>query len=60
MSASGSETKDCAEDSDDGVGLVAEREGGADDVWIAAEFALPQSVADDDDFAAVGAIFLRR
>ena len=48
-----------AEDSDDGVGLVAERERGADDVGIASEFALPEAVADDHDFAAVGRIFLR-
>ena len=48
-----------AEDSDDGVWLVAEREGAADDVGIASEFALPEAVADDDDFAAVGRVFLR-
>ena len=34
--------------------------GGADDVGIAAEFALPEAVADDDDVAAVGGVFLRR
>ena len=49
-----------SEDADDGVGLVAEREGGADDVGVAAEFALPEAVADDDDFAAVRGVFLRR
>ncbi len=48
-----------SEDTDDGVGLVAERDGGADDVGVAAELALPEAVADDHDVAAVGGIFLR-
>ena len=49
-----------SEDTDDGVGLVAERDGGADDVGVAAELALPESVADDNDVAAVRGVFLRR
>ena len=48
-----------SEDTDDGVGLVAERDAGADDVGVAAELALPESVADDHDVAAVGGVFLR-
>ncbi len=48
-----------SEDTDDGVGLVAERDGGADDVGIAAELALPESVTDDNDVAAVRGVFLR-
>ena len=49
-----------SEHADDGVGLVAERDGGADDVGIAAELALPEAVADHDDVAAVRGVFLRR
>ena len=49
-----------ADDAEDGIGLVAERKRGADNFRIAAEFALPESVADDDDVAAVGRVFLRR
>ena len=48
-----------SQDADDGVGLVAQGERLADDVGIAAEFALPQAVAQHHDFAAVGRVFLR-
>jgi hypothetical protein len=34
-----------AEDTDDGVGLVAKRKSTADDFWTAAELALPEAVA---------------
>ena len=47
-----------SQDTDDGVGLVAEGDAGADDVGVAAELALPEAVADDHDVAAVGRIFL--
>ena len=43
-----------SQDTDDGVGLIAEGDGGTDDVGIAAELALPEAVADDHDVAAVG------
>ena len=49
-----------SDDAEDGVGLVAERERGADNVGVAAELALPEAVADDDEVAAVGGILLRR
>ncbi len=49
-----------SDDAEDGIGLVAEGERGADDIRIAAELALPEAVADDDNFAAVGGIFLGR
>ena len=47
-----------SQDTDDGVGLIAEGDAGADDVGVAAELALPEAVADDHDVAAVGGIFL--
>ena len=47
------------QDSDDGVGLVAQGEGLAHDCGIAGEGALPEAVAEDGYFAAVGRVLLR-
>ena len=47
-----------SQDTDDGVGLVAEGDAGTGDVGVAAELALPEAVADDHDVAAVGSLFL--
>ena len=47
------------QDSDDGVGLIAQRERLAHDRRIAAEPALPQAVAQHHDLAAVGRVLLR-
>ncbi len=47
-----------SQDAEDGIRLIAERKGFADDVRIAAETALPQAIAEDDDIAAVGRILL--
>ena len=48
-----------SQDADDGVGLVAQGKRAADDVGIAAEFALPESVTQHHGFAPVGGVFLR-
>src|SRR5579859_4430624 len=49
-----------AQNADHSVGLVAELNAGADDVLVAAEFPLPQAVAEDDNVTSVGRVLLRR
>src|SRR5579859_5612674 len=49
-----------AQNADHSVWLIAELNAGADDVLIAAEFPLPQAIAEDDNVTAVGRVLLRR
>ena len=48
------------ENAHDRIRLISERDGSPDNARIAAEAPLPESVAKDDDMAAVWAIFFRR
>ncbi len=53
----GAEVEGVGKDADDCGGRVAERDGLADDVGIAVELALPEWVAEDDDWWTGGAGF---
>src|SRR5579863_3338957 len=47
-------------DADDGGGCAAERDGLAENRRIAAETALPEAIADDQNARRAGTVFLRR
>ena len=47
-----------AQDADHGVGIAAQGDGTADDGFVAAEFSLPEPVAENHQPAAVGQVFL--
>src|SRR5262249_15653367 len=53
----GAKVEGWREHADDGGDLVVEPDGAADDGWVGGEAALPESVGEDDRWAAVPAAF---